>query len=261
MNVKGELGDCKLINSLTPGLNLEGIDVGLFLPDEGVIDPHSIMMGYASQARSMGVRILEGVEAIGLEIQGERVTGVNTTAGTIAAECVVNAAGARARQVGLWAGMDLPITNLKRHILVTGPVAAYSQTIPFTFEWEKGWYMRREGPGLLIGMGASACKWNDERVDADFVEKIIDYASYRASALEEAGLMTSWAGIRSFSPDEDPILGRAPHLQNFINDCGWNGHGVMHAPAAGMALAELIVHGNTTTLDISHFGFERFRET
>lgn len=258
LGVESALADERLIADLTPGLNLEGIELGLYLPQDGAIDPHSIMMGYSSQARRLGVQFIEGVEATGLEIRGGRVVGVHTTVGLIAADWVVNAAGARAREVASWAGMDLPITNLKRHILVTGPVAAYSQPIPFTYEWGKAWYMRREGPGLLIGMGASECNWNDERVEMAFLEEIIDYASYRAPALEEAGLMTSWAGIRPSTPDEEPILGQAPHLAGFINDCGWGGHGVMDAPAAGMALAELIVDGTATTLDISHLGVERF---
>lgn len=258
LDVESHLADAELMDHLTPGLNLAGIELGLYLPQDGGLDPHSIMMGYAGEARRLGARFMEGVEATGLMIRGDRILSVDTTAGVIAAAWVVNAAGARAREVAGWAGMDLPITNLKRHILVTGPVAAYSESIPFTYQWERAWYMRREGPGLLIGMGASECEWDDEAVDTAFVEEIIAYTTCRAPALEDAGLLTSWAGIRPVSPDEDPILGRAPHLQNFINDCGWGGVGVMNAPAAGMALAELILDGSATTLDISPFRAERF---
>jgi len=79
--------------------------------------------------------------------------------------------------------------------------------------------------------------------------------------VEEAGLMTSWAGLRPMTPDEDPILGRVAHLVNYVNDCGWGGHGVMHAPAAGRALAELIVMGAAHSLDITPFAAARFRST
>ena len=118
--------------------------------------------------------------------------------------------------------------------------------------------MRREGPGLLIGMGATEAEWDDEQVDGAFLEEIIDYSSFRAPALEDAGLLTSWAGIRPITPDDGPILGWSAHLENFINDCGWGGHGVMHAPAAGMAIAELIIDGVATTIDISPFAYSRF---
>lgn len=139
IGVESNLVDRDAIDRLTPGLNLMGIDLGLHVLRDGEIDPHSIMMGFAGYARRMGVRIIEGVEAMGLEIRGERVTGVHTTAGSISTGCVVNAAGFRARQVGRWAGMDLPIANLKRHLLVTGPVAGCARTTPFTDEVEAGW--------------------------------------------------------------------------------------------------------------------------
>jgi sarcosine oxidase subunit beta len=260
IGVESHLVGQEMIDHLTPGLNLDGIEVGLYLPRDGGIDPHSIMMGYASLARKRGVRFLEGVRATGLEIAGERVVAVNSTVGIIVTKWVVNAAGAGARKVASWAGMDLPITNCKRHILVTGPVDAYPRSIPFTYDWAQSWYMRREGPGLLLGMGDQPTTPGDLMVEPAFLEEIIDYSVYRAPALVDAGMMTSWAGLRPLTPDEDPILGRAAHLENFVNDCGWGGHGVMHAPAAGMALAELITDGVATTVDLSPFRIERFGE-
>jgi sarcosine oxidase subunit beta len=246
------------ISRLTPGLNLEGIEVGLYGPRDGMVDPHSIMMAYAHHARRLGVEFAEGVKATGLQIEGDRVVGVHTTAGFIAAPRVVNAAGFRAREVGAWAGMDLPITNLKRHIFVTGPIPTYSQPIPFTYEVEVAWYMRREGPGLLVGMGAVESDEEDPQVDWSFLDVVAEHSMHRAPALAEAEIKTGWAGLRPITPDDDPILGEASHLRGFFNDCGWGGHGIMSAPAAGMILAELIVDGETTSADISRFGAERF---
>jgi sarcosine oxidase, subunit beta len=247
------------IDRLVPGLDLDGIEVGLYNPSEGCIDPHSIMMAYAQYARRLGVQLVEGVEATGLRVVGGRVAGVHTTTlGTINAPCVVNASGFRARRVAAWAAMDLPITNLKRHIFVTGAAPGYETTIPFTYEMGPPWYIRREGPGLLIGMGATPCDEEDPQVDWAFLETVIEQSLRRAPLLAEAGVKTGWAGLRSVTPDDDPILGEAAHLQGFVNDCGWGGHGVMHAPAAGLALAELIVYGQARSVDISHFGAERF---
>ncbi len=171
---------------------------------------------------------------------------------------MVNAAGFRAREVAAWAGLDLPITNFKRHIFCTGPVAAYSESIPFTYEVELPWYMRREGPGLLIGMGSAESDEEDPQVDWAFLEVVIEHSVHRAPALEEAGVKTAWAGLRPITPDDDPILGPTPHLGGFFNDCGWGGHGIMHAPAGGLLLAEWIVDGQPTSLDGSRFGAERF---
>jgi chitodextrinase len=190
--------------------------------------------------------------------QGDRVVGVETTAGNIPTPCVVNAAGFRGRQVASWAGMDLPITNLKRHIFCTGPVPAYSGSIPFTYEVELPWYMRREGPGLLIGMGGVESDEEDPAVDWSFLDVAIEHSLHRAPLLEKAGVKTGWAGLRPCTPDDDPILGPAPHLRGFYNDCGWGGHGIMHSPAGGLLLAEWIVDGKPSTLDASLFGAGRF---
>jgi sarcosine oxidase subunit beta len=256
--VDSRLVDRQTISRLTPGLNLEGIEVGLYGPRDGSIDPHSIMMAYASHARRLGVEFAEGVKATGLQIEGDRVVGVHTTAGSIATPCVVNAAGFRAREVGAWSGMDLPITNLKRHIFVTGPIPAYSQPIPFTYEVEVAWYMRREGPGLLIGMGAVESDEEDPQVDWAFLDVVAEHSVHRAPALAEVEIKNSWAGLRPITPDDDPILGEASHLCGFFNDCGWGGHGIMTAPAAGIVLAEWIVDGEAISADISRFGAERF---
>jgi glycine/D-amino acid oxidase-like deaminating enzyme len=72
-----------------------------------------------------------------------------------------------------------------------------------------------------------------------------------------ARVQSGWAGLRPVTPDDDPILGPAVHLEGFFNDCGWGGHGIMNAPAAGRALAEWIVHGRPQIVDITALGAER----
>ncbi|MGQ9599542.1 MAG: NAD(P)/FAD-dependent oxidoreductase [Anaerolineae bacterium] len=258
LGLESYLMDADEIVRLTPGLNTEDIKVALYNPNEGNVDPHSIMMAYAQQARQRGARFLEGIRATGLEIKGDQVIGVQTSHGLLATRCVVNAAGFCARQVAAWAGLDLPITNLKRHILVTGPVSAYTQSIPFTYDMAGPWYIRREGPGLLIGMGAVESNEEDPVVDRLFLDTVIDYSIRRAPPLEKAGVKTAWAGLRPVTPDDDPILGPVPHLRGYFNDCGWGGHGIMNAPAAGRALAEWIAEGQPMAVDIQGFGAGRF---
>jgi sarcosine oxidase subunit beta len=258
LGIDSQLVDRDTITRLTPGLHLDDIEVGLYNAREGCIDPHSIMMAYTQVARRLGVDCVEGVRATGLHIEGDRVLGVETTNGTIATACVVNAAGAQAREVGAWAGMDLPISNVKRHIFCTGPVPAYSESIPFTYEVELPWYMRREGPGLLIGMGNDESDERDPQVDWSFLDVVIEHSLHRAPALEQAGIKTGWAGLRPCTPDDDPILGPALHLCGFFNDCGWGGHGIMHAPAGGQLLAEWIVDGEPSLLRGDLVRAERF---
>jgi sarcosine oxidase subunit beta len=176
----------------------------------------------------------------------------------VATRCVVNAAGFCAHQVAAWAGMDLPILNVKRHIFCTGPVAAYSETFPFTYEVEPTWYIRREGPGLLIGMGASPSDEEDPQVDWAFLDEVIEHSLHRAPPLEEAGVKTAWAGLRPLTPDENPVLGPAAGLRGFWNDCGWGGQGIMLAPAGGMIMAEWIMEGVPRSASGASFLAERF---
>jgi sarcosine oxidase subunit beta len=260
LGIDSHLVDQETMSDLTPGLNLDDVEVGLYNGREGSIDPHAIMMAYARHARRLGAELVEGVRATGLEIAGGRVAGVRTAEGVIETHCVVNAAGFGAREVALWAGLDLPITNLKRHIFVTGPVAAYCESIPFTYDAEVAWYMRREGPGLIIGMGAVESDEVDPQVDWPFLDVVIEHAIHRAPALEEAGVKSAWAGLRPVTVDDDPILGPVPGLEGYWNDCGWGGHGIMNAPAAGKALAEWIAEGHSISLDLSGFAASRFFE-
>ena len=256
--IESRLLDRDAILAMTPALNLEDIELGLLSVQAGTLDPHSIMMAYAHHARSRGVELVEGVKATGLRIEGGRVTGVQTSDGLVACPCVVNAAGFGARQVAAWAGLDLPIRNMKRHIFVTAPVPAYAGPIPFTYDAEAAWYMRREGPGLILGMGSVESDEEDPQVDWSFLDTVVDHAVYRAPPLAGAGLKDAWAGLRPITPDDDPILGPVKHLEGYVNDCGRGGHGIMHAPAGGEALAEWIVQGKTTTIDIGRFRAERF---
>jgi sarcosine oxidase subunit beta len=258
LGVESELVGPEEIDRLTPGLYLSDIEIGLYNPREGNLDPHSIMMAYAAYARRHGARILEEVRATGLDTSGSRVRGVYTDGGYVAAPCVVNAAGFGARQVAAWAGMDLPITNSKRHIFCTGPVAAYSEPFPFTYQIEPTWYIRREGPGLIIGMGNVESDEEDPQVDWNFLDEVIDQSLHRAPPLADAGIKSGWAGLRPLTPDDDPILGPAPQLDGFWNDCGWGGHGIMHAPAGGELLAEWIVNGAPAPWDVGPYLARRF---
>ncbi len=258
LGVETHLLDPPAIAELIPGLNLEDIEVGLYEPGAACVDPHSIMMGYAQQARRKGAQLVEDVRVTGLEIKGNGVVGVRTTAGPVATRCVVNAAGFCARPVAAWAGLDLPISNVKRHIFCTGPVAAYANPFPFTYEVEPTWYIRREGPGLLIGMGASPSDEEDPQVDWSFLDEVIEHSLHRAPPLEEAGVKSAWAGLRPLTPDENPILGPAAELPGFWNDNGWGGQGIMLAPAGGMILAEWILEGVPHLAGGSTFLAERF---
>jgi sarcosine oxidase, subunit beta len=241
-------------------VNVADIEFGAVCWQDGIIDPHMVMQTYVQRARKLGVEICENVEATGivLDVARNRVVGVRTTEGLISTPVVVNAAGARAVQVASWVGVHLPITNYKRTVFITDRFDEIADDAPFVNDAAVEWYFRKEGKGILMGMGREESTTYEPQLEWEFLDAIIERALYRAPILANARVMRGWAGMRSLTPDDYPILGRAPSVDGFINACGWGGHGVMHAPIGGALIAELIADGKATTLDLMPFRLERF---
>ncbi len=249
------------IARLVPAVNVDDIEFGSICWQDGVIDPHSVMQAYVQNARRLGAEIGEKIEATGITIEKGRVVGVQTSAGFISVPIVVNAAGARAAQVASWVGLKLPITNYKRTVFITDRFDEIPDDTPFVMDLAVEWYFRKEGKGVLMGMGVEESTTFEPQLDWEYLDAMIERALHRAPILANARAMRGWAGLRSLTPDDYPILGRASNVEGFINACGWGGHGVMHAPIGGRLIAELIADGKTTTMDLAPFRLERFAPT
>lgn len=239
---------------LVPALNVSDVEFGSICWKDGVIDPHSVMQAYVKHARRLGAEINEKVEATGIVLEKDRIVGVQTTAGTIATPLVVNAAGTRAIQVAAWVGLHLPIKNYKRTIFITDRFDEIPDDAPFVMDLAVEWYFRKEGKGILMGMGLEESTTFEPQLDWEFLDTMVQHALHRAPILANARVMRGWAGLRSLTPDDCPILGHAPNVEGFINACGWGGHGVMHAPIAGQLVAGLIVDGRFVNQSIDQPG-------
>lgn len=246
------------IQRIVPALNTGDLVLGALCRPDGVLDPHAIMQTYTRAARAHGAEINERVQATGIRMEHGRVVGVETTAGLISTPVAVNATGARAREVGKWVGLDLPITNYQRHIFITDEFTQVPQNTPFVMDLEVEWYFRKEGENVLMGMGREESTSFEPQFVPEFQERVIERAALRAPLLLEATILRGWAGLRALTPDDLPVLGFAPGVEGFCNCCGWGGHGVMHAPSGGILTAELIAEGKATSMDITPFRYERF---
>jgi sarcosine oxidase subunit beta len=240
-----------------PELATDDLAVGTFGPDDGSLDPHMIMWGYIKRATELGVRLHQGVRATGIQVRYGRVQGVETTAGPIETHAVVNAAGPWAIEVGRWAGVEIPILNRARSILVTQPFPAIPSDRPFVEDVAVEWYARPEGPGMLMGMGQWPVEDLSVAFTRDMMNEMIEAAVHRVPVLEHATMLTGWTGVRPMTADSRPILGKAPGVEGLILNCGWGGRGIIQAPAGGQLVAELIQHGHTLTMDIRPFNIER----
>lgn len=241
-----------------PEINTGDIVVGTYGPDDGSFDPHMIMWGYIRRAREMGVRLDEGVRATDIRVRKGQVEGVGTDQGFVATRVVVNAGGPWAIDIGRWVGVEIPIINSARSILVTGPFPGIPSTRPFTEDITAEWYFRPEGPGILMGMGSSPTDKLELPFDFETMNEMIDTAVHRVPMLEKASVLTGWTGIRPMTLDDHPILGPVPSVDGLILSCGWGGTGIIKAPVAGQLVAELISDGRASTMDIHPLRIERF---
>jgi sarcosine oxidase subunit beta len=243
-----------------PMMNFEDALGGLFGPDDGLADNGSVVQGYVSAASRLGVRCLTDVEVVGIETAGGRVKAVVTNQGWIETRVLVNTAGAWAGEIGRLAGLEIPILPVKRQLFTTAPTPEIPDDFTFVIDFGTGLYFHREGPGLLSGMSrVDQPPSFDQTVDEDWELTHLETAAARMPLMERTGIARRWAGLYEVTPDHHPILGPVEELEGFYMNAGFSGHGFMHSPAAGLLLAEEILHGRASTLDISSLRLERFR--
>ncbi|MFN2465618.1 MAG: NAD(P)/FAD-dependent oxidoreductase [Candidatus Dormibacteria bacterium] len=214
------------IARLVPGLRTDDLIGGTFCASDGIAGPSEVTQGYAHAARGHGVRIIEGLEVTGLQraVSGWRVS---TPRGEIRADRVVCCAGAWSRPLGAMAGVEVPVAPYRRHIFVTKPFAQVTRTTPMTVDYRTSFYFHPEGDGVLLGMsdpGEPESFRTD--VDWDFLDHLVEHATARFPALEEAEIMTGWAGLYEVTPDHQAIIGESKEAGLWLCT-GFSGHGFM----------------------------------
>ena len=261
MDLGVELLDSEELQRRCPFLHVDDVLGGSYTADDGYAGPYEVLKGFINGARRLGAILREGIEVIGIDVERGQIKSISTSTGErIKTRVVVNAAGPYAARVSALAGLDLPVRPLRRQIFFTDPFEDLPPTFPLTIDLNHGWYMRREGTGLLLaGPQDSESSFNEE-VDFEGKEWTAARSIHRVPILERARIARGWAGLYEISPDNHAIIGAFPELEGFVCANGFSGHGFMHSPAAGILVAELIVEGNPTTIDIHVLRPERFRE-
>jgi sarcosine oxidase subunit beta len=251
------------VTRMVPQLRTDDILGGSFCSTDGFVDPHSVMTGFMLRAIDGGARLVRNAEVTAIERDGAGIHGVRTATDRIPTRIVVNAAGAWAGLVAKLAGFDLPVEPLRRMLVPTEPFDKIAHSAPMTVDMATGFHFRPEGLGLLMA-------WNDPNetpgfktdFDPAFVEKILTRGVDRVPCLEEAEVnpKRAWAGLYELTPDHHPILGAAPGVPGLYLANGFSGHGVMHSPATGKIVADLVLKGTSDLVDTRLLGYERFAE-
>jgi sarcosine oxidase subunit beta len=244
---------------IVPGISLDGLVGATFCPDDGIADPAGLTQGFATLARRAGAEISLGEDVHEVIVGGGRVTGVRTASGEVAAPVVVNAAGPWAGALASTAGVDLPLDPIPRNVVTTGPFPGVPERRTLVIDAATSFYLHREAGGVLMGMGSPAERPSfDLTPDEHFIaEEIVPTAVRVFPPIEAAGLRSTWAGLYEMTPDRHPIIGASP-VEGLLLANGFSGHGFQHAPVVGKLLAEIVMEGVATTVDVSSLGLDRF---
>ena len=249
-----------------PWLSTDGIAAGAFgRSGEGWIDPSSLMSALRRESRAMGVEFVTG-EVCGIDVVGGgRIDAVRLTNGDrIVCGRLVNATGPHAGALAHMAGVALPVEPRKRYVYVVDcrDLPRRIADAPLTVDPSGVWF-RPEGRTFICGRSPDAAQepadLDLDRIDHDFFDtEIWPHLAARVPAFEAIKVINAWAGHYDYNTlDQNGIIGRHPELANFYLCNGFSGHGLQQAPAAGRAIAELIVHGRFVTLELTRLGFER----
>lgn len=246
------------IAGIHPWLAVDDLVGGAFCPTDGVAGPAEVTAAFARRARELGVRIHEGCAVTGIRAAAGRVLSVETPGTAFAPGALVVAAGAWSGRVGEWLGVEIPVRPIKREVFVSEALPDHPRGTPMVIEPARSWYCRREGPGVLMAGGLGPGSSFDTAVDWANLARSAEWACHRMPPLEHAAFTRAWAGSLDMTPDGNGILGRVPGFDDAYVAAGFSGHGFMHSPATGRLMAELILDGAATTVDIAPLGLDRF---
>jgi sarcosine oxidase subunit beta len=267
-----ELGvDAQLIRpedarELDPSLYVDDVELVEYEPNSGFADPNATVFGFASAAAALGVEFKLETRAERIVTEGGRVTGVETSAGSIATGNVVVAAGGWANKLFAPLGIDLGLVPIEAQVVVFRWAAERSpRHLTYIDNINQSWMRPIDGNCTLIGSEGGVKLSPDpdaypETVRADYIEQCRAALVKRVPAMRHSTMRGNWAGILMFSPDSRPIIDRLPQYEGLFCMTGDSGTSFKTSPAIGKCLAEWVTTGQATTVDLTPFRSTRFAE-
>ena len=244
---------------LSPLISTDGLLAAAWSPTDGHCTPESVVLGYATGARRHGATLVPHCAVTGVHVEDGAVRAVVTPRGTVTTDTVVCAAGPWSQQVGALAGVELPVTPLRRQVVITEPVPDLPVDLPFTIEFASSFYFHREGRGLLMGMSDKdeTPGFRLDRSD-DWLPALGEAVSWRTPALADVGLHSGWAGLYEMTPDHNALIGEVEQVDRFLYATGFSGHGFLMGPAVGEVLRDLVLR-RRPAVDVTALSVERLR--
>jgi sarcosine oxidase subunit beta len=246
-----------------PFVRPQGLRAATFHARDGFLDPHGVVAALRAEAERLAVEVRTSTEVTAIE---PAPGGLDLRAGdrALRAGFVVNAAGPAAGRVAALAGSDLPVAPVRRNLAYVREPDGPGELIPMCVDLDTGVLIRREASGGFVvawSDPSDPSSW-ETTVDPRFLEQLAQRVGNRFPLLEELPLdpRQCWAGLYPETPDHHAVVGPAPEAPALLHCAGFGGHGVMHAPAAGRAVAELVTLGGCRTFDLHPLRPARFAE-
>ena len=270
------ISDCELLTpeeaqKRCPIMSVDGVLGAMWADREGYIDTTGTVQAYATAARKQGAEYYEEVKVDSLEQVADGWI-VKTEKGNIKCEHVVNAAGLWAKQVGRMAGIELPVSPLKHHYLITDSIPEVERSdfeMPMTVDLEGFTYMRQDQNGVLVGIYEIDHEhWAMDGAPWDYGEELFQEQLHRIEnelmlgfqrypAIENVGIKTWVNGAFTFSPDGNPLVGPVPGKRGYWSACAVMA-GFLQGGGVGKTLAEWMIEGEPETdawsMDVARYG-------
>lgn len=243
---------------LSPYISTDGLLAAAYSPRDGHCTPESVVLGYATAARRLGASLVTGCEVTDIRTVDDRIVAVETSGGSIETDTVICVAGAWSQRIGEFVGVDLPVTPVRRQILVTSEVPGLRPATPFTIDFSTSYYFHNEGRGLLLGMSdpdeTPGFKLSQ---DDAWMPRLGEAIAHRTPEFSDIGIASGWAGLYEMTPDHNALIGEAPDVSRFLYATGFSGHGFLMAPAVGEVIRDLYLN-TTPSLEVSALDVRRF---
>jgi sarcosine oxidase subunit beta len=265
LGVSVKLIDRDELRALEPDWGVDDVELAAYEPDSGYGDGHGVANGFLDRARDLGVAYLSKTQAVKFLVEGERVRGIGTGDGEIAAPVVVAATGPWTRPLLQAVGIDLPIETEYHQVAILKNAPGMKGGGCACIDSVSATYFRSNGHDkFLVGdfygeRGADPDNF-PQRASDDEMEKLIDRACRRVPKLENSEVMRGVTGVYDMTPDCRPLLGEAPGIRGLYVCAGFSGMGFKISPAIGLVMSELLLDGRSHTVDISSFDPARFAE-
>ncbi len=252
------------ISAAFPELRADDVTRGLLSQDAGFCDPHSVATSYAAAAQRLGATVETKTPVERILADRGRIQGVRTATGDIRTSVVVNATGPWCNDLLAPLGVALPVARWQRQIFVTSPHPDIPNDRPMYIDLPGRFYFRQELDGsFVLGLveddPALESELANPETDWEFKTRAVAAAVHRVPKLAETSIANAWSGVVTFTPDQLPVLGPVKEATGLYLANGMSGYGVMVSPGVGIALSEMILRGESKTIDVSGLGYHRFQ--